>query len=110
MEFDLFMQTRKEALAKYTEISKNRFKQDSNTRYKYCIRPGNNHWLIQRVFVESGRTEPVRDSSGNLLFPGWEVSDDQMDSLFNFKWKPVSNGINFDIVGKHGLKQVINHI
>ena len=44
------------------------------------------------------------------MFPGWEVSDDQIDSLFNFKWKPVSNGINFDIVGKHGLKQVINHV
>lgn len=30
--------------------------------------------------------------------------------LYNFKWKPTSNGINFKTVGKFGNKQLVNHI
>ena len=42
--------------------------------------------------------------------PGWEASDDYYDSLYNFKWKPTSAGIKFDLIGKHGLKQLVNHV
>ena len=58
--------------------------------------------------METDRCEEADCDTG--WFSGWEEADDQFDSLFNFKWKPVSNGINFDLIGKHGLKQLVNHI
>ena len=45
-EQEKFIQARKEASAKYSQISKNRFKQDENAPLKYVIRPGNNSKLI----------------------------------------------------------------
>ena len=102
------MQARKDALAKYSNISKNRFKQDESQPLKYVIRPGNNSKLIQRVFEVSGRVE-ARDE-GEVAFPGWESADDHFDSLYNFKWKPTSGGIKYDLIGKHGLKQLVNHV
>ena len=39
-----------------------------------------------------------------MIHPGWEAADDHYDSLFNFKWKPTSGGIKFDLISKHGLK------
>ena len=74
---------------------------------KFIIRPGNNAKLVRKVFLESGRCE---QSNEGPWFPGWEEADDQFDSLYNFKWKACSIGINFDLIGKHGLKQVVNHI
>ena len=50
------------------------------------------------------------EKGDSIQFPGWESSDDQFDSLFNFKWKPVSQGINFELISKHGIKQMVNHI
>ena len=92
------MQARKEALAKYSNISKNRFKQDERDPLKYVIKPGNNSKVIMRVLEKSGRLE----SKGNN--PGWESADDNLDSLYNFKWKPTSNGLKYDLISKHGLK------
>jgi hypothetical protein len=109
-EQEKFLQARKEALAKYSQISKNRFKQDENAPLKYVIRPGNNSKLIQRVFEKSGRIDPKYDNEGNISCPGWETADDYYDSLYNFKWKPTSAGIKFDLISKHGLKQLVNHI
>lgn len=99
-------------MAKYSEISKNRYKQDEWSKLKYCIRPGNNSVLIARVFEQSGRHNPVVDASDHesFLFPGWESQDDVYDDFFNFKWKPTSNGINFKTIGKFGTKQMVNHI
>lgn len=45
-----------------------------------------------------------------MLFPGWEPADDYYDSLYHFKWKPTSGGIKYDMISKHGLKQVVNHV
>ena len=45
-----------------------------------------------------------------MIFPGWEPADDYYDSLYHFKWKPTSGGIKFDLISKHGLKQVVNHV
>jgi Cft2 family RNA processing exonuclease len=55
---------------------------------------------------ESGRVEPKYDKQDPdiLIHPGWEPSDDHYDSLFNFKWKPTSGGINYEMISKHGLK------
>lgn len=44
------------------------------------------------------------------MFPGWEPADDYYDSLYNFKWKPTSCGIKYDMISKHGLKQLVNHV
>jgi len=30
--------------------------------------------------------------------------------LYNFKWKPTSCGIKYDLISKHGLKQLVNHV
>ena len=49
------------------------------------------------------------NSEGNG-FPGWEPADDHFDSLYNFKWKPTSHGIKYDLISKHGLKQLVNHV
>lgn len=64
------------------------------------------------MLEESGRTEAKADprDEDSTLFPGWEPSDDQLDSLFNFKWKPTSCGLKYDMISKHGLKQLVNHV
>ena len=77
---------------------------------KYVIRPGNNSKLVLRVLEKSGRFEVKTDSNGECSFPGWETADDYLDSLYNFKWKPTSGGIKYDLISKHGLKQLVNHV
>jgi hypothetical protein len=71
---------------------------------KFVIRPGNNSKLMNKVLVQSGRLEPRLDANGETGFTGWEAADDHFDSLYNFKWKPTSNGIKYDLISKHGLK------
>ena len=99
-------------MIKYSNISKNRYKQDEKEPYKYVIRSGNNSKLITRVLEQSGRLEARYDKTDPdlLLFPGWEPADDYYDSLYHFKWKPTSHGIKYDMISKHGLKQVVNHV
>ena len=79
---------------------------------KYCIRPGNNSRLVIKVMEVSGRIEAKYDKSDpdNVIHPGWEPADDHYDSLYNFKWKPTSSGIKYDLISKHGLKQLVNHV
>ena len=79
---------------------------------KYVVRPGNNSNIIVRVLEESGRVEPKFDKQDSdiLIHPGWEPADDHYDSLFNFKWKPTSGGIKYEMISKHGLKQLVNHV
>lgn len=38
----------------------------------------------------------------------WEETQD-FDTLFHFKWHPISRGIKFDLVSKHGTRQLVNH-
>ena len=104
-EQEKILQARRDALLKYSEISKNRFKRDEAAPLRYVIRPGNNSMLLSRVFAESGRHEP----SANEVCPGWEPCGEDI-SLFNFKWKPVSCGINYDLISKHGIKQIVSHM
>ena len=65
--------------------------------------------MIIRVLEKSGRLE-AKDFDNGSSFPGWESADDYFDSLYNFKWKPTSNGIKYDLISKHGLKQLVNHV
>ena len=58
----------------------------------------------------SGRTECREGGGDSVLHPGWEPADDHYDSLYNFKWKPTSGGIKYDLISKHGLKQLVNHV
>ena len=93
-------------MAKYSNISKNRYKQDKSQPLKYVVKPGNNSRVVLIVLEESGRIEP-RYGGGDddqPSFPGWEPADDHYDSLYNFKWKPTSHGLKFDMISKHGLK------
>jgi hypothetical protein len=101
-----YLHQKLKAKQKYSDISKNRYKQDEWTKIKFCIRPGNNSQLITKVFEYSGRTNPVVDSNDHetFLFPGWELQEDIFDDFFNFKWKPTSHGINYKSLGNYGVK------
>jgi len=33
-----------------------------------------------------------------------------MTSIFNFLWKPTSGGLKYELIGKNGIKQIINHV
>ena len=63
-----------------------------------------------KVLEQSGRLNARYGGDGEMSFPGWEASDDHYDSLYNFKWKPTSGGIKYDMISKHGLKQLVNHV
>jgi hypothetical protein len=38
----------------------------------------------------------------------WEETS-AFDKLFNFKWQPVSWGINFEAINAFGSRQLVNH-
>jgi len=60
----------------------------------YIICPGNNSGIVKRCM--------------DLRLERWEETHD-FDTLFHFKWHPVSRGIKFDLVNTHGTKQLVNH-
>jgi len=39
----------------------------------------------------------------------WEEIPDT-SKIFNFKWKPFSNGLRFEELSLYGHKQMVNHI
>ncbi len=55
---------------------------------------GNNSDIIKRV-LEGRKANWVEVSSTN--------------TLFNFKWAPLSKGLRFDQLTTHGQKQLVNH-
>ena len=71
--------------------------------------------------TEETRKPPV-DANGITQYPIVGQGDPKMPQnfttwqetnnphLFNFKWKPFSNGIIFDRLGKFGYKQLVNRI
>jgi len=74
------------------------------------LRPGNNSKMIMNFLEKSGRLNPIHGDDDSCAYPGWEPADDHYDSLYNFKWKPTSGGIKYDMISKHGLKQLVNHV
>ena len=65
-----------------------------NTKLKYVILKGNNSQIVKRC-MESRLDK-------------WEEAN-IYDTIFNFKWSPVSKGIRFDILNANGTKQIVNH-
>ncbi|CAI2364892.1 unnamed protein product [Moneuplotes crassus] len=64
-------------------------------KFKYIIVKGNNSGLIR----EALKTRPQWMEIPNI------------HSMYNFKWQPFSNGINFGSLGrKAGIKQIVNHL
>ena len=40
----------------------------------------------------------------------WKESFSYVTNIFNFKWQPVSQGIDYDNLGMHNtIKQIVNH-
>ena len=56
---------------------------------KYIIVNGNNSQLVKNCM--------------EMRKEWWEETND-FDTLFNFKWQPISKGIKFEIVNTHGVR------
>lgn len=85
------LEAKREIKAKYNLLSLN--KQEVCELYKYIMLTGNNSDVVKRVM----------DSR-----PSWaQIKSSQ--TLYNFKWAPVSRQIKFDFLGKHGQKHLVNH-
>jgi hypothetical protein len=63
-------------------------------KYKFVIVSGNNSGLVRKCML--------------LRSERWEETN-SFDKLFNFKWQPVSWGINFEAHNSFGTKQLVNH-
>lgn len=81
-----------EAKEKFNQFSLQN--KQNNAKYKYIVCPGNNSQIVKRCL--------------DLRKDRWEETND-FDTLFNFKWHPISKGIKFDMVSTHGTKQLVNH-
>ena len=62
-------------------------------KYKYVIMPGNNSNLIREALARRS----------------WWIEIPNFNSHFNFKWTPVSNGVNFRDLELKDFKQMVNH-
>lgn len=86
---------RKQIAAKYSEISsKNKNTMDSSSTHKFAICKGNNSNLIRRVMNTRAKWEEVPSSN----------------TLFRFKWAPVSSQLNFPMLRSTPFKQSVNHL
>ena len=66
----------------------------NTNKYKYIVTPGNNSKLIK----EAMKRRP------------WWVEIPNVDSVFNFKWQPVSYRMKFrELSSKSSFKQIVNH-
>jgi len=63
-------------------------------KYKFAIVSGNNSGLVRKCMQLRGER--------------WEETN-SFDKLFNFKWQPVSWGLNFEVNNSFGTKQLVNH-
>ena len=106
-----FIQARKDANKKYTEISANSNKSGKYLQFTVC--DGNNSRLIRKVMqsrlavgeeMADENCKAMQDSNTNT----WEETISS--NLFNFKWKPISQGISFESLSRYGFKQLVNHI
>ena len=66
----------------------------NNNKYKYIVTSGNNSKLIREAMSKRN----------------WWVEIPNVDSVFNFKWQPVSYRMKFRELGKKTpYKQIVNH-
>ena len=85
------LQAKREIKAKYNLLSLN--KEEQTQLYKYIILSGNNSDVVKRVMEAR---------------PSW-VQIKSSQTLYHFKWSPVSRQIKFDFLCKHGQKNLVNH-
>ena len=128
------MQARRDANKKYTEISANNNKPGKLAPLKFVIFEGNNSNIVRRVmqsrlacnapsqelsspkaYMPSSTADTTADetdkrtyssmnNTGEKIGPFTTWQETNAPHLFNFKWKPVSHGINFERLGKFGYK------
>ena len=82
---------KREIKAKYNLLSLN--KEEQTQLYKYILLGGNNHDVVRRVMDTR---------------PSWACIKSSQ-TLYHFKWAPVSRQIKFDFLCKHGQKNLVNH-
>ena len=63
-------------------------------KYKFVVVSGNNSNIIRKCM--------------QLRAERWEETNSS-DKLYNFKWQPVSFGINFKANNSFGTRQLVNH-
>ena len=63
--------------------------------YRYTMTKGNNSSLVKRVLL-------TRDY--------WLELEQQHLTLYSFKWAQVSRFINYEQLGAHGQKKLVNHL
>jgi hypothetical protein len=63
--------------------------------YRFSFVKGNNSGLVKRVLMS-------RDY--------WQELEEKHLTLYSFRWAPTSKCINFDQLGAHGQKKLVNHI
>jgi hypothetical protein len=85
-----------EVMSKYTQMSRLNKEDEESGVYKYCIAPGNNSVLVKRVLQNRGKH--------------WKKQEIDHLTLFDFKWAPVMKQLNFELIGVHGQKKVVNHL
>ena len=56
---------------------------------------GNNSGLVNRILTSR---------------ENWQEIEYQHLTLFSFKWAPTSKFINFDSLGLHGQRKLVNHL
>ena len=121
-EREKYIEVKKDAFKKYSQISANNGKPGMNKPLQFIINEGNNSNLIRRVMesrlavynpTQQSDTESLTGGGTsttnlNANFTTWEETTST--NLFNFKWKPFSYGLNYEKLSKFGFKQLVNHI
>ena len=83
-------------MATYNEMSKkNKPNFADDGMYRYSFVKGNNSAMVERVLKS-------RDY--------WVELEEKHLTLYSFKWSPTSKYINFDQLGAHGQRKLVNHI
>ena len=85
-------QKKREIQRQYTQKGKDLL--TSPVTSKYVLLKGNNHGAVNRVMASRCC---------------WERIQPQGNTLFDFKWTPCSQQINYEFLGKHGEKHLVNH-
>jgi gluconate kinase len=88
-------QHQKEAKQKYSQLSAKYGETKSKENYKFILLKGNNHPVVEKVMERRNHF--------------WEKENSTFSKVFHLKWTPISRQITFDLLSKHGQKQLVNH-
>lgn len=59
--------------------------------------------FILQYLIVNGNNSSIVKKCMELRSERWEETTD-FDTLFNFKWHPISKGIKFDMVNTYGTR------